>query len=937
MSNTSSGPASVPTSFEPERCQLPWDDTWIEVFTDAAAGRLDFVTTFPYPMDSDYPTLREAIDTGLPLLNIVPTLHLDLGGVLDSCGLGGVPDFKKLATSLNIIIEVSIISFWSRLLKIDSQPAGAGEIGKLLQCIDRYAPRSCRENHPCARQRADVKTLKLVMALVKLNEPSSGSSTRMCWAPLLPTNERVGYEGGTLQLNLPTKMPATSMSENLEICLAALHRDVKVNTDFLLTTCVHVRTPLTVVSRARWELDCTRFFRPSSNRFGSIDLERSAPAYIALKQNATWPWVGNANNCRLAFPVFCSDVFDLGDGLCRQHVLGMAHLSELESPDLFLKNLALALQSAAAERNCAATMLVFGIPPSSFFDWLIDCGIGQPVKPLETVSPIRDVEVVMALPLNDTPENEGDTIRGAFFGHFMFRLTSGRRCALRLYNELSAGRRKNWLGLWRRVRDSKEVLDFLLEERAQETQKDRTERFWRFLADHGSTEKWRNEARVLGSLELEKYIARALEISAVDSKRASKLWKTLNADPDDVAGCSLAFGNRFRSLLQTAAKDHDDTVGSRAVYKLPIEHVFLDATKGYLYSSNYQRLLRTVDTSYLTSIAKSSQERPVRSFYLLRVVDGEALHVVGFDKYLKDKKLSPIKKIFSVLEGLALIIGRLDAPEGLSDTVIQAVTRSLAPVKHDLAKEWVGSFRLQLKRDNVFPSRMLLEEPIEKLLQGLVAAFKSHESVSSGGHEKLVPVEERLQAGLNSLHNCVLATFNSYELTIGQWIQFLDDFSYAKDTPLSELPPGVSAFVALARQGVDSQLADSPDGVNIYFSQIRTKAFLPVVKLIFVVLPSNEIIVAEESIFSGGTRPSHSQLAHGSAVKAAGELVFRRQGDPDGGWYLDEINNKSGHYAPPPTTLDFALTLVRAQLPRCVSTVEAQIRGSQLLPGHAVS
>jgi hypothetical protein len=74
------------------------------------------------------------------------------------------------------------------------------------------------------------------------------------------------------------------------------------------------------------------------------------------------------------------------------------------------------------------------------------------------------------------------------------------------------------------------------------------------------------------------------------------------------------------------------------------------------------------------------------------------------------------------------------------------------------------------------------------------------------------------------------------------------------------------------------------------------------VKYIYVI-QADQIFVAHESL-DGAQRPTHSELAQGLGVDAAGELIFHYS---DGVWKLYEINNASGHYRPrADKTLNFA-------------------------------
>jgi len=167
-------------------------------------------------------------------------------------------------------------------------------------------------------------------------------------------------------------------------------------------------------------------------------------------------------------------------------------------------------------------------------------------------------------------------------------------------------------------------------------------------------------------------------------------------------------------------------------------------------------------------------------------------------------------------------------------------------------------------------------------------------------------------------------------LTIGQWIAFLDAFNNSSDTPassvLKQASPDLNAPVCLAllAQSVHSSLTSSDDGSNLYFLRSAMVRVTGVLKFIYVILPDDTVLLAEENVFDAGDRPAHSQLARGGAVQAAGELIFRRD---DKGWYLDEINNGSGHYRPPAKeTLPHALELIRPQLPASVRHGDVKMR-----------
>jgi hypothetical protein len=80
----------------------------------------------------------------------------------------------------------------------------------------------------------------------------------------------------------------------------------------------------------------------------------------------------------------------------------------------------------------------------------------------------------------------------------------------------------------------------------------------------------------------------------------------------------------------------------------------------------------------------------------------------------------------------------------------------------------------------------------------------------------------------------------------------------------------------------------------------------PIIRIIFVLLLDFKIVISGEKYYHNRfdeasvplKRLSHSQLAEGEPVRAAGELVLE-QNLTDHRWKFVEINNRSGHYAPP--------------------------------------
>ena len=95
-----------------------------------------------------------------------------------------------------------------------------------------------------------------------------------------------------------------------------------------------------------------------------------------------------------------------------------------------------------------------------------------------------------------------------------------------------------------------------------------------------------------------------------------------------------------------------------------------------------------------------------------------------------------------------------------------------------------------------------------------------------------------------------------------------------------------------------SKLLGNNQNIYIYFFNYLLRES-NLVKFIYVIKSNEEIKVAREKmgLTNDPNRPTHSELANGQGIKAAGELIFQKFSD--GKWYLILINNGSGHYRPP--------------------------------------
>lgn len=92
--------------------------------------------------------------------------------------------------------------------------------------------------------------------------------------------------------------------------------------------------------------------------------------------------------------------------------------------------------------------------------------------------------------------------------------------------------------------------------------------------------------------------------------------------------------------------------------------------------------------------------------------------------------------------------------------------------------------------------------------------------------------------------------------------------------------------------------------INVKFLYFFRIFFKPknIVQYIYTIDEKDNVYVAHDDLVKRDQRPTHSELAHGCGVKAAGEMIFIKQKekkeDEGENWYLHVINNGSGHYRP---------------------------------------
>ncbi len=143
-------------------------------------------------------------------------------------------------------------------------------------------------------------------------------------------------------------------------------------------------------------------------------------------------------------------------------------------------------------------------------------------------------------------------------------------------------------------------------------------------------------------------------------------------------------------------------------------------------------------------------------------------------------------------------------------------------------------------------------------------------------------------------------------------------------------------YAETERNEVLTKLLNNEKSRYIYFfNYLLCKSNL--VKFIYVIKSDDQVKVARErmGISNDPDRPTHSELANGQGIKAAGELIFQKASD--GKWHLILINNGSGHYRPPALeTLPLAKNAIIQKLNTDIITSEVKTLNS-LKPGMTLA
>lgn len=826
------------------------------------------------------------------------------------------------------------------------------------------------------------------------------------YVPLLDIEESF-TPSSLMEMGLPTgfgEQDEKKASHTLGRCMPVLHRDAKKHTEYLASE-LSLQTgsvpDITSDSRAVWVMDCIRFQMRKASLPNITDDElddlvkltviKAVPESIALEGNEIWPWVSDGTSERLALPIIQGNCFSRIDsntgmrvGSLDDYAVSFAHIDHLESPELFLKNLALSLEKRVKDEGLkGSTLVIHGIPPTSFLFWVNHMGVGKDLQSLEKESPIPNVEIVLAVPLPGA--RACSSLTEYVFGKFMFRFKSSNAPQkLALNNRRSPGLTQNIYRIWQKIRPFTRIDDVINQtcRIVRNSTTSTSEVFWKQLLDGSSLPArrevpWKkiDETWVLNEVPqiVHQRIRELREICKTGApdgkKKALNLLKknNLSAEESDPSHVISAAQTQFRTVIKR------NTIFMKAFdgFNLAPGHVIDDVLKGYSYEQSFTKV-EEVSSLFLDSQVHY-QEHGIQYLYLFEI-RGDWLHMVRRQQYLSDESETMGEgQVLQLLTGLASLMGRISAPD--LDSVCDKLAETLVRYnKGQLVFRWDGKFeklafgeglKIAVKeRNNVKGTIKRLESELKRLnpetskYQDIVVQIEqakkdlelAQEQIPkakaqlaqdkefalahfdnkaiNGFQSKLIEAVKRKKDPEQSKFDTISEVFDQllqcefYEnadgvkLSIGEWLEFLSKYSLPTDTLLSDVLADNSvngaACLSLISKGCSDELREAPDAGLLYFLNAQTTHVEGVVKLIYVVKPNDEVLIEYESIFGDGCRPAHSQLAGGAAVKAAGELVFRKE---QGIWYLDEINNGSGHYKPPaPESLPLARDLITARL-----------------------
>lgn len=711
--------------------------------------------------------------------------------------------------------------------------------------------------------------------------------------------------------------------------LIEVYKDIKNQTELLLEV-VSFKDQKGKASEMRWRIDIIRFLKARKDlglnnisdaqldRLLKLELTKGIPSCIALEGNNSYPWISDGNGERLSLPIIICNYLNIKpydkvkkvdkDFLKLKYAIGLAYMDGLESPDLYLKNLASALQRKTQEEGLAgASLVIYGLPPKSFLNWLRYYGAGSELNQLEKESPIPNVEILMAVKIPHIPQGK-QFLGNLVFGHFLFTLkTSQSKFYLKNNNTLSSGFDRNYGTHWEKIRPFTKIDELINKAYKAENQiqrffelicfqeiPDRQEIPWGELEDKGDLRRY---SLAITGIHVKKLIDDMDNSSSKKEQCAARKKLEKNGITTEKSALK-SLGKKVFSYLRRVQENIKNKNIKNDMYNLNPSHLIDDVMKGLDYSKCFLKI------SEISAVKLDEfvhyEVHAIQSRFLMQIHHDYYLHLVKFPAIFEEYIEPTLEfKIIHLLTSITALIGRSNSKM----IVVENLARQLAAKMVQVGLVSVAYKWENCKwKETAFGDDTHIEtgkyfnmDIIEIFKNIFIENVKEFRKKNANASNFLSPEEI-----YNEILTVVLLDNKSYEkldenkgvVTIQEFINFLKNYANPtdRDVRIMNLTKKEQVCVEFIRNGSDKPLS------SLHFFYVDEFRVEGVAKYIYVILPNNKVLISPESIFNEEQRSAHSQLAKGGAVKAAGELIFRKIEDQ---WTLCEINNGSGHYRPP--------------------------------------
>ena len=603
--------------------------------------------------------------------------------------------------------------------------------------------------------------------------------------------------------------------------------------------------------------------------------------------------------------------------------------------ETYVRNVVLALNTFVDQHKSigGAALVLKGRVPTSFLHWLRG---NSPLTP----SPAPNVEVIFAAPVK-TARNPNE---------YWFSIKTGT--GLRLKKSNSAIKDKYSKKIhedWNKLRSFVVIDDLIREaESASITYEEFVGHFWRYFSDISEPTRQEPHVAVVDAELAEPFVDgsiadyRAALVKESESKIAARKNKALKMLASFDEQRVLLKDKVLATLLDIHKRDYIERKKKRKrkrnLYYLDCHHIIYDAMKKKNYYKSEDMLLKDISPECLDKLNDTYTFH--RDYCFVRVGnEGGAvkLSVSCVPNALFQEK-SVNRAFHYTLFNLLLVIAQLGLSRKQMTDFWGKVLEEVQVTHHKLFCQF-RSWYEKVKSDGRASKHeitTLLNELINGELDELFSISHIHWAmqslnavlISSSASSKIKTDADAQSEEMSCIADLFPdsdsdedvekegvsspSDFDSRNESVEVPSQALEEVvAVLETTPLvgslsleslkALLQFSGPAYHALSKGDKQalSKAGLSPTKGNtnyLYFFNTQYKKN-NIVKFIYAIRSDDRIIVAREKLKgSDPNRPTHSELANGLGVKAAGELVFQKT---DERWAIILINNGSGHYRPP--------------------------------------